>query len=32
MNLYYLKSKKNTRYGEIIGEDRTGPRENYRQN
>ena len=29
MNLYYLKSKENTRYGKTIDEDRKRPRENY---
>ncbi len=30
MNLYYLKSKENTRYGEIASEDRKRSRKNYR--
>lgn len=30
MNLYYLKSKENTRYGETIKKNRRGPREIYR--
>ena len=29
MNLYYLKSKENTRYGKSIEKNRRGPRKNY---